>query len=122
MMEKILNKLGSFPSVPPIPHEHSWDLVAKTFARPRRDLSNLSALPSELVEKALFGVTTLLWECKACQQLRREELLGSDEATLDEVMDKASELGPQLLERGSETFAVSKFINPAAAPGVIPVR
>lgn len=101
---------------------HTWNLVAKTYARPRLDINILQALTGSSLEKALFGVTTTVWE-NELGQIRREEFLGSDETVLDDLLDKATQYGGQIFERGSETFVVSKWTPPTApSTGNLPVR
>jgi hypothetical protein len=94
-------------------HTHEWDLTSKTYAAPRSDIQGT---PETLLEKAFFGVTTLLWECAVCQSFRREEVLGTDESQLEVVLANAEKLGPQYLERESGIFIVAKWQAPAVAP------
>lgn len=101
---------------------HTWKLVAKTYARPRLDLSILEILSSATLEKALFGVTTTVWE-NELGETRRDEFLGSDETVLDDLLDKATQYGGQIFERGAETFVVSKWTPPTApSTGNLPLR
>lgn len=99
---------------------HTWSLVAKTYARPRVDIGILQLLNGSSLEKSLFGVTTTVWE-NELGQLRKEEFLGSDETVLDDLLDKSVQYGPQLIERGGETFVISKWVPPTTT-GAIPVR
>lgn len=100
---------------------HTWDLVAKTYARPRLDIGILQLLNGATLEKSLFGVTTTVWE-NELGQIRREEFLGSDETVLDDILDKASQYGVQTIERGINTFIVSKWTAPTSPTGTLPVR
>jgi hypothetical protein len=101
-------------------HNHTWALVARTYARPRRDIPT-EMLKGEVVEKLLFGVTTLVWECASCGNTRQEFLLGSDQDTLDEVLDKVDEFGNQVVVRGENKYVVNRFIQPQLING-IPLR
>jgi len=100
---------------------HTWTLVAKTYARPRLDLNILQILNGNSLEKALFGVTTTVWE-NELGQIRREEFLGSDESVLDDLLDKASQYGNQTIERGVDTFIISKWSPQPLSPSAIPMR
>lgn len=101
-------------------HNHTWALVAHTYARPRKDIP-LESLKSDIAEKLIFGVTTLAWECSTCGETRQEFLLGSDQNTLDEVLDKVDEFGNQLVTRGEDKYVVNKFVPPQLING-IPLR
>lgn len=100
---------------------HTWTLVAKTYARPRLEIGILQLLNSTTLEKALFGVTTTVWENED-GGIRREEFLGSDETVLDDILDKASQYGVQTIERGVNTFIVSKWVAPTSSTGNLSVR
>lgn len=100
---------------------HTWTLIAKTYARPRLDIGILQILSSQSLEKALFGVTTTVWE-NELGELRRQEFLGSDETVLDDLLDKATQYGSQLIERGGETFVISKWAPPTSNPTNLPLR
>lgn len=94
-------------------HVHAWELISKTYAAPQ---TTIQGIPQTLVEKALFGVTVLLWECNVCHELRKEEVLGTDENQLDTVLANAELLGPQYLERATGMFIVAKWQVSAAQP------
>lgn len=117
VVEKVVEKVPD--------HTHEWTLTSKTYAAPRKEVQGLG-LSEALIEKAMFGVTTLLWECSVCQQLRKEEALGTDEQQLEVVLDNAARLGPQYLERESGMYIVAKWQAPVqssqAQPEYIPVR
>lgn len=100
---------------------HTWTLVAKTYARPRLDLNILQILSGSSLEKSLFGVTTTVWE-NELGELRREEFLGSDESVLDDLLDKASQYGPQTIERAETTYVISKWVPPTSSNGILAVR
>jgi len=55
-------------------HKHNWVKIKETYAPPHYP-SVESALP-EYFERALKGVTTIIWECSICKELRKEEMLG----------------------------------------------
>jgi hypothetical protein len=101
-------------------HNHTWSLVAKTYARPRRELSAANVTP-ETSEKLMFGVTTLLSECETCGETKQEFLLGSDENMLDDILDKVDEFGNQTVNREENKYVVSRFIQPQMING-IPLR
>jgi hypothetical protein len=99
-------------------HVHNWELFAKTFAPPRKDVQINNV---ELQEKALFGVTTLLWKC-ACGEFKKEEMPGSDENTLDELMTKADTYGPQYIQVEGKIYSVARYIAPSQQPENVPLR
>ncbi len=105
-------------------HMHTWSLVARTYAPPvsiQLDVANLQINDSPAFERMVHGVTTLLWECEKCPATRKEEMLGSDEETLDELVKKVRLTGPQYIERNGETFVFNKWVQ-ASVPGTIPIR
>lgn len=105
------------------PHTHEWEFTTKTYASPQKDVLK-EKIPESLIEKAALGVTTLLWECITCHNLRKEEVLGSDGNQLEEVLGNVEKLGPQFLEREGGVFVVAKWQQPEPppAPQHIPLR
>jgi len=106
-------------------HMHTWVLTAQTYAPPSTiNLSggNMDIKDPKTFEKLAFGVTTLLWECEKCTETKKEEMLGSDEETLEELVKKVRLTGPQYIERGGETFVFNKWTPATNIPGNIPIR
>ncbi len=99
-------------------HMHSWVVVTRTYAPPVK--VNANTVTGS--DKSMFGVTTILWECATCGETRKEEMLGSEQSTLDELIDKVRKTGPQYIEDGGETFVFNKWTPVSAAPGVLPLR
>lgn len=97
---------------------HMWTLFAKNYAPPRKDVPQ--GLGDELFQKALLGVTTYLWECKVCSEIRKEETLGSDENQLSEILEKADTFGMQYVKEGERVFAIARV--PAEDTGKLSVR
>ena len=119
---KLLNLLSKKVQVAPIKepdHQHVLELISKTYAAPRKEVTGGDA---KTIEKALFGVTTLLWQCKVCSEFTKEELLGSDTSTLDELIEKAEEYGPQYIQQGDKTYVVVRYVPPTQQGGNVPVR
>lgn len=60
-------------------HKHTWIEISRTYAKPP-ELKNISAerASGDFMNKLFLGVTTILWECMVCQELRKEELLGKE--------------------------------------------
>ena len=54
-------------------HKHKWKEIARTYAG--KDGGDISGT-GRLVERVILGLTTILWECKECQKIKREEMLG----------------------------------------------
>lgn len=111
MWTKIFSKREPIEQTPAEQHNHTWALVAHTYARPRKDIP-AELLSKESAEKLLFGVTTLAWECTSCGATRQEFLLGSDQNTLDEVLDKVDEFNSHILTRGETRYLITKFVSP----------
>lgn len=102
-----------------LPCTHDWVLISKTYAPPVKGLQT-TIEDIKVLEKALFGLTTYLWECRVCSAIRKEEALGSDENQLDELVDKVEKLGMQYIKEGDNTYAIAK-VPPSDEPRV-PLR
>lgn len=100
-------------------HSHAWVEIARTYARPRRDVS-ANGYSEEIFQRTLFGATNILYECKICHEHKSETLLGSTEDTLEDLCDKALEIGTQYFQKDNETFTISKWT--PGAPTGLPVR
>lgn len=85
--------------------QHDWQLVAKSYAPPIKDVSNIT--DAKILEKALFGVTTLLWSCTLTGDTKVEEMIGSDENHLHEVLERADKFGMQYIPYNGKKFAVA---------------
>ena len=97
------------PFKPKYTHDHNWELVSKTYGPPRHNVETTNVSIASF-DRALFGLTTLLWKCTACAEFKKEELLGSDVDTLEELMVKADEYGPQYIQQGDKTFVVMRYV------------
>jgi len=68
-------------------HAHDWKEIARTYAAPPGRHTKVTGGQSDsLLERIVFGVTTILWECqdRKCAALRKQEMLGSEQkATAD---------------------------------------
>lgn len=104
-------------------HQHVWKVIGKTYAPPTSLNLNIanSNVPAEVIERAMFGLTTLLWEC-TCGKTKREELLGSDEDLLEAVINKADKIGPQFVERNGKSYIISEWKPQTQNPNMVPVR
>lgn len=105
--KEVIQPDTNFPqpqAVGPLPHTHEWVALSKTYAPPRRSL--IQGLEGEVLQHALFGVTTILWECGICKELRKAYSLGSDKSELDELLDKTDLYGPQYLQRDGKTYSI----------------
>jgi hypothetical protein len=103
------------PSVPQTPHVHSFELIAKTIAEP------VGKNP-EFTEETILGCTTYLWECAECGELRRAQLLGSEESALASILRKVDEQGPVSITRDGKRYLVGIVNEEPRQPGVLPVR
>ena len=103
----------------------SWEVIGKTYAKPRLDHKILAILTGPISEKALFGVTTLVLQDKYSGEIIRQEVLGSDEPVLDELFNRVSEYGAIRHRWGDEIFVISKWasdVNSEKMIDGIPVR
>jgi len=122
-MIQFLSKLFHKPSEPSKPQEpphiHSFELIAKTIAEPSNILPKNpdGFIPGSVV----LGCTTYLWECAECGELRKEQLLGSEEPTLSNLLAKVNEQGPIKIIRDGKTYLVGPLEEPRQ-PGTLPVR
>ena len=102
-------------------HQHLWKIVAKTYAPPSNIIGGELNMTESVMSKAMFGVTTLLWECP-CGETKKEELLGSDEDLLESVIDKADKIGPQFIERRGKSYIISEWKPQPQGQGMIPLK
>lgn len=104
-------------------HQHEWKFIAKTYGAPR---SSVGENGQQVLERALFGITTFLWECVMCKNLRKEELLGSEGSQLEDMLVKAEQFGPQYVQRDRTTFIIAKYSvqqqQQSTQPGYIPLK
>lgn len=87
---------------------HDWKLIAKSYGPPRKDIP--ASAVTEVAEKAMFGVTTLLQECSICHALRKQEMLGSDENQLNELLDKVDKFGMQYVKENNKVYAIAQWV------------
>lgn len=106
------------PNAPKNCEQHQWELLLRTYSPPRV-VSDPEKLPQETLEKALFGFTTLFWECMVGKETKKEEILGSEQSQLDELTAKAEQFGPQYFQRGQTTYILAKV---PPTTGSIPVK
>ncbi len=99
-------------------HLHQWDIIMKTYAPP---VTPRETMTDKLFERSLFGLTTLLFKCVICSETKKEEVLGSDENHLDELLKKVALYGPQYLQQEGVTFVVAKWVPPTQQTN-IPLR
>lgn len=102
-------------------HQHVWKVIGKTYAPPTNLNLSSNQMSERSIERAMFGLTTLLWEC-TCGETKREELLGSDEDLLESVINKADKIGPQFVERNGKSYIISEWKPQIKNPETIPVR
>lgn len=84
--------------------KHQWELVGKTYAPPKEAL-NITDPKTQ--EKALFGVTTLLWVCALTGETRKEEMIGSDDSQLTTLCEKAEKYGMQYVMNNGKQYALA---------------
>lgn len=85
---------------------HEWNLVGRSYAPPTRNIPQQLTDAVQL-ERAMFGVTTLLFIDQISGELRKEELIGSDENQLETMLDKADNYGIQYIPYNNKRFAIA---------------
>lgn len=102
---------------------HEWRLVSKSYAPPRKDITGLESLPQSTIERALFGVTVYLWECKLTGDIRKEAIVGSDTPQMEELFQKARQFGPQFIKDDfGEIYEFKKYVPQVTNPLDLPMR
>lgn len=125
MFRKILmNLFKQKKTIRDLPVEHDWELISRTYSPPRKDAAALSqlGLKDDVLQKALSGVTTYLWQCKNTGELRTEELLGSDKDELEELVEKVDRGGMQYIRMNGNVYAIAKWVPPQDKEPVVPVK
>lgn len=93
-------------SVVDVKAPHEWSLVGRSYAPPIRNipqqLTDIAAL-----ERAMFGVTTLLFVDLSTGELHREQMVGSDENQLQSLLEKAENYGIQYIPHNGKRFAIA---------------
>ena len=56
-------------------HKHSWAKIKETYV-PSKIFKKECQMSEYLSERLLAGITTLLFECQICHQIKKEEMLG----------------------------------------------
>ena len=100
-------------------HTHQWELLLKTYSSPKILGQIAQSVSESVLQKALFGFTTLHWQCKVGGETKTEELLGSDTTQLDDLVVKADQVGTQYFQVGSNTYAIGKI---QGQTGALPIK
>jgi len=101
-------------------HNHQWILTARTYAPP--SMGSTEGMSDEAKQQAAMGVTTILWQCSGCGETKKEVMLGSDEDTMEELMQKSELLGPQYIQRDGKTYVFMRWVPPSEQQGYLPVK
>jgi len=59
-------------------HRHKWIEVERFHAKPLTKIE-LEGASAHLLERLLFGVTTIKFKCSKCQKMKFQEVLGKSE-------------------------------------------
>ncbi len=94
------------------PIEHHWEMIARSYAPIRKDIEKVMqlGLPPEILQKALCGVTTYLWEDSSTGETRKEEILGNDKDELSELLERVDTDGMQYIRSHNNVYAVAKWV------------
>lgn len=104
--------------------KHQWQLITRSYAAPISSFDGiaLDKLSTEMVQKLSLGVTTYVWECSLTGDIRKEEVLGSDSDTLQDILNKANQYGKQVIKDGSgNLYIIDRYIDPSDLTS-LPVR
>ena len=89
-----------------IKQPRSWQIIARTYASPVGQIpENLQDIA--LVEKLMFGITTLLLQDELTGDIRKEEIIGSDENQLYTMLEKSKQFGMQYIDYNGDRFAIA---------------
>lgn len=97
--------------------QHDWQLVARSYAPPARQIPP-QVTDRDILDRAMFGVTTLLWQDMITGQTKKEEMLGSDENQLYDILEKVNKYGLQHIDYSGKKFAIAEV----PVEGVLPIR
>lgn len=88
---------------------HDWELTAKTYAPPMKNLQTVIQ-DLKLLEKVVFGITTCVWTCHTCGEMRKEEVLGTDENQWFDIIEKVDKFGMQYIKDNEKVYGVAQWI------------
>ena len=88
---------------------HDWEITARTYAPPVKNLQTVIQ-DLKLLEKVVFGVTTCIWVCKLCGQMRKEEMLGTDENQWLDIVERVEKFGMQYIKENGKVYGVAQWV------------
>lgn len=91
---------------------HDWNAIAKTYAPPISSERTIEDI--KLLERALFGVTTIIFKCSACGEIEKQEMVGSDENRWHEIIERVERNGIQYIKEGGKVYGVAEWVPPKA--------
>jgi hypothetical protein len=94
-----------------------WELIARSYTPPIKDVG-VDRVGPDVMPKALFGLTTILLQDINSGEIRKEELLGSDENQLYGLLEKTAVQGIQYVNYNGKRFAIAEV----PAEEVLPVK
>ena len=87
--------------------QHKWNIITKTYAAPTATPAGVT--DRDTLEKALFGVSSYMQQCEHCGELRKQEMLGTDENQLSTVIANVEREGMQYITVNENVYAVAKW-------------
>jgi hypothetical protein len=116
---KLTELFGAEKSIEDLPVERNWKLISRSYSPPRKDAEALAklGLTPTVLEKAMCGVTTYLWQDEVTGILRKEEMLGNDQDELAELVDKVEKSGMQYIRMNGNAYAIAKWVPPVTPQG-----
>ncbi len=106
---KFLQRLFAQPVSLNLEVQRDWEVFTRSYAAPRRDFAAVASLPEPLVEKAMLGVTTYLWQDKNTGEFLKQEILGNDRDELAEICEKVDITGQmQLIRLDGKSYGIAR--------------
>jgi hypothetical protein len=110
-----------FSREPEYPVIHNWTLVAKTYA-PATNIIR-EGLSSETLEKAIFGVTSFLFQCENTGDFCEKTIVGSDDDRTEELCEKVRQFGAQTITYNGDTYAIARLATANSDPETrVPIK
>lgn len=105
-------------------HKHQWVLITRTISEPKNINAGglVAQLPQEFADKLVFGLTTYVWECEECGELRKQECLGTEETSLDEILNRVDMYGSQQVTKDNKNYVVVPQAKVATQLGQVPIQ
>ncbi len=106
-----------------------WNLIGSTSSDPQQISETVvSFLPRQVLEKLIMGVTTYIWEDSKTKKTRKEEVLGTEETPLRQLLAIADARGEYTITDGEKKYTIIRLkeTTPPAdtktPPDIVPLK